>query len=251
MRKRLFNLDIAATNWHQELNIAKILLQAAVHVSKTSSPKAILGARTLTSPIVEDISKVVGVPLRCNAERKYLSDLLKWFKTKISENQSILYSGSRGNGIDQIAETYAEVNNLAFYPIVMEGLPKKLTPINYSGVDRGLVDDYESAAMALATSGRVRIFLPEEGLTSSTTFTRVEWPNLMPPRNNMVSEVYWVDSKDTTNMKLIWEQGDCTEFPMNKRINVWAAEKGRVTTHNRDSVVTNVTSSSIGRNHDR
>jgi len=176
MRKRLFNLDIAATNWHQELNIAKILLQAAAHVSMNGSPKAILGDtnsyldKSHGTEYIEVLntssSRAVGVPLRWDVEKRYLSVLLKWFKTKISEDHSILYSGSRGNGIDQIAETYAQVNNLAFYPVVMEGLPKKLTSINYHGVDRGLVDDYESAAMAFATSGRVRIFLPEEGLTS-------------------------------------------------------------------------------------
>jgi hypothetical protein len=48
---------------------------------------------------------------------------------------------------------------------------------------------YESAALALGSSGKVLVMLPPEGLAEDTAFTLYEWPNLFPPGNSRVTEI--------------------------------------------------------------
>lgn len=71
----------------------------------------------------------------------------------------------------------------------------------------------------------MKLFLPSEGLYTDTTFTRVEWPNLMPPANTAVAKIDWVDHTNPSNVKVLWSTGDSTIFPMNKPVSQWAAEK--------------------------
>ncbi|KAF2498572.1 hypothetical protein BU16DRAFT_536590 [Lophium mytilinum] len=79
-----------------------------------------------------------------------------------------------------------------------------------------LLLDIQSAAFAAAASGEVKVFLPEEGLTSETVFSRVVWPQMVAPESG-VTKITWVDDDDGTDVGDIWakEQGP-VPFELNK-----------------------------------
>lgn len=102
-------------------------------------------------PVDQAVAHAVGLALTTAEQKQYLSYLLVFFRPKISADQTFLYSGSR-NGLDDITKEYAETRNMVFYPTITKDLT--VEPEEFVGVNRLAVDDYESAAVALAYLGR-------------------------------------------------------------------------------------------------
>ncbi|ORY14872.1 hypothetical protein BCR34DRAFT_598785 [Clohesyomyces aquaticus] len=78
------------------------------------------------------------------------------------------------------------------------------------------VVETESASFAAAASGTARLALPEDGLTSATILSRVEWPQMVA-QEGKVDKIIWVDIQGD-EVGIIWtEEEEPTEFPLNKK----------------------------------
>lgn len=63
-----------------------------------------------------------------------------------------------------------------------------------------------SAAMANVASGKVHLMLPPNGLTKTTTWTEVEWPEILRD-GNKATQIHYLDP-DSEVTWLIWDRND-------------------------------------------
>lgn len=164
------------------------------------------------------IPQALGVPNPPSDLENEFSSLLNFLgpdgEKPLPKDKSVMYSG------DMLPEASAwvagrESDGFLLMESAMDGWKSPSSP---KKEDINTQLDIQSGAFAAASSGEVKVFLPENGLTSQTVFTRIEWPQMVA-EGSKVTRITWVDEVTGTDVGPIWteDQGP-VPFELNKPI---------------------------------
>ncbi|KAG4443712.1 hypothetical protein IFR05_000801 [Cadophora sp. M221] len=167
-------------------------------------------------------------PLLADAFSKTLTWLTPGGGAPFGRDKSMFYSGSSDeNDIFDLHDTFAEDKKLTTQGASLKTMQKPnwtRDEVKASGFRAGYLDGtfirFMSAAFARASTGKVYVMLPEEGMRSRNVWTEFEWPELVSHnRNAGVTHIIWV-STDMKTTKILWIPSDgAIPFPMKKPIS--------------------------------